>query len=84
MTFTNKQRNLVSAATVLLLLALVIFGDGYRAVGTLFIPVGLWFSLKHEPDQTNVRPAIRVVGWIFLAVGIIAIAGAVLAIITGR
>ena len=84
MTLTNKQWNLVSVVAIALLLTLAIFGGGYRALGTLLAPVGLWLSLKREPEQREIRPAIRVLGWIFVAVAVVAIVRAVIAITTGR
>jgi hypothetical protein len=63
---------------------LALFGGGYRALGILFLPVGLWISLRREPEQMKVRPAIQVLGWIFVGVAAIAIVAAVIAIAAGR
>jgi hypothetical protein len=84
MTMTSKHWTLVSVVSAALLIALVIFGGGYRALGTLFLPLGLWFSLRHEPEQMQIRPAIRVLGWLFVAVAAIAIVGSVVAITRNR
>jgi hypothetical protein len=64
MTMTNKQWAFVSIVLVAVLIALVIFGGGYRAVGALFLLLGLWLSLRREPEQMRIRPAIRVLGWL--------------------
>ena len=84
MTTTSKHWILVSVVSAALLLALAIFGGGYRALGTLFLPVGLWFSLRREPEQREIRPAIRVLGWIFVGVAALAIVASVIAITAGR
>ena len=74
----------MSLVSVALLLALAIFGGGYRSLGTLFLPLGLWIGLKHEPEQRQIRPAIRMLGWIFVGVAAIAIIVSVIAIAAGR
>lgn len=84
MTLTNKQWTLLSVVSAALLLALALFGGGYRAFGTLFLPVGFWISLRREPEQMKVRPAIQVLGWIFVGVAAVAIVAAVIAIAAGR
>ena len=84
MTLTNKQWTWVSVVAAALLLALAIFGGGYRSLGTLFLPIGLWFSLRREPEQREIRPAIRVLGWIFVGVAVVAIVASVIAITAGR
>jgi hypothetical protein len=84
MTLSSKQWTLVSVVSAALLLALAMFGGSYRALGVLFLPVGLWFSLRHEPEQREVRPAIRVLGWIFIGVAAAAIVASVIAISAGR
>lgn len=67
-----------------LLLALGIFGRSYRPLLCLFLPLGLWFSLKHEPEQRKARPAIRVLGWIFVGIAAVAFIAPVIAIAAGR
>ena len=84
MTLTNKQWTWVSVVSAALLLALAIFGGGYRSLGTLFLPVGLWFSLRREPEQREIRPAIRVLGWMFVGVAAVAIVASVIAIASAR
>lgn len=84
MTMTSKQWTLVGVVSAALLLALAIFGGGYRSLGTLFLPLGLWLSLRHEPEQREVRPAIRVLGWLFVIVAAAAIVVSVIAIAVGR
>jgi len=84
MTMTTKHWILVSVVSAALLLALAIFGGGYRALGTLFLPVGLWFSLRHEPEQREIRPAIRVLGWIFVGMATVAVVVSVVAIASHR
>ena len=80
MTMTSKHWSLVSVVSAALLLALAIFGGGYRAIGILFLPVGLWFSLRHEPEQREIRPVIRVLGWIFICVATVAVVASVVTI----
>lgn len=84
MTLTNKQWILVSIVSATLLIALAIFGGGYRAFGVIFLPVGFWFGLRHEPEQKQVRPAIRALGWVFVCVAAAAVIGAVISILGGR
>ena len=84
MTLSSKQRTLLIVVLTVLLLLLAKFGGGYRSLGTLFLPLGLWFSLKREPEQAEIRPAIRVLGWIFVCVAAIAIVASVIAITAGR
>ncbi len=84
MTLSSKHWTLVSVVSAALLLALAIFGGSYRALGVLFLPLGLWFSLRREPEQAEIRPAIRVLGWIFIGVAAAAIVASVIAISAGR
>jgi hypothetical protein len=84
MTLTNRHWTLVSVVSAALLLALAIFGGGYRALGALFLPVGLWFSLKHEPEQRGIHSAIRVLGWICVGVAIVAVVASVFSIASHR
>ncbi|PYK62388.1 MAG: hypothetical protein DME21_06580 [Verrucomicrobia bacterium] len=84
MTLTNKQWTWVSVVSAALLLALAIFGGGYRSLGILFLPVGLWFSLRRQPEQREIRPAIRVLGWMFVGVAAVAIVASVIAIASAR
>lgn len=84
MTLTSKQWTLVGVVSSALLLALAIFGGGYRVLGIFLLPVGLWFNLRREPEQTEIRPAIRVLGWIFVGVAAVAIVASVIAISSGR
>ena len=84
MTITNKQRTLISLAIVALMVGILIFGRGYRAFGVFFIPFGLWLNLKREPEQMQMRPAIRVLGWIFVAAAVVALVAVAFAIASGR
>ena len=69
---------------VVLLIALARFGDGYRAFGVLFLPAGIWLSLKREPEQKQIRPAIRVLGWLFICLAVVILVASVFAITAGR
>lgn len=84
MTMTSKRWALVSLVLAALFLALAVFGGGYRSLGTLFGPVGLWLGLRHEPEQKEVRPAIRLLGWLFVGVAIAAIVASVIGITAAR
>ena len=84
MTLSSRQWTLVSVVSAALLFALAIFGEGYRALGTLFLPVGLCFSLRREPEQAEIRPAVRVFGWIFIGVAAFAIVASVIAVSAGK
>ena len=84
MTITNKQRTLISWAIVAVMVGILIFGRGFRAFGIFFIPLGLWLNLKREPEQMQVRPAIRVLGWIFVAAAFVALVAVGIAIASGR
>jgi hypothetical protein len=81
---TNKQWTFASLVLAALLTALAIFGGGYRAVGVLFLPLGLWLSLGREPEQRQIRPAIRVLGWLFVGFAVVALVGSLIAITAGR
>jgi hypothetical protein len=80
MTLSNKHWILVSVVSAALLLALAMFGSSYRALGLLFLPVGLWFSLKREPEQVEIRPAIRMLGWVLVGLAAVAIVASAIAI----
>ena len=84
MTLTSKHWLLMSLASAALLIALAVFGGGYRALGTLFLSLGLWFGLRREPEESQTRPAIRLVGWIFVAVAAAAILASAFAIAGGK
>ena len=84
MTLSSKHWTLVSVISAALLLALMIFGGGYRTLGTLFLPVGLWLSLRREPEQRKVRPSIRVLGWIFIGVAVVTAIASVLVMVVRR
>jgi ABC-type spermidine/putrescine transport system permease subunit II len=75
---------LISVLTAALLLALAVFGEGYRALGIVLLPVGLWFNLRHQPAQREIRPAIRVLGWIFIGLAVVAAIASVIAITSHR
>jgi len=81
---TNKHWTLVSVVSAALLLALAIFGGGYLALGTLLLPVCLWLSLRHAPEQRETRPAIRFLGWIFVGVAIITVLTSVIVVASRR
>jgi len=84
MTLTSKQWTVVSVISAALLFTLMVLGGGYRALGMLFLPVGFWLSLRHEPEQRQVRPAIKVLGWIFVCVAAFALIASVLVILAGK
>ena len=84
MTLTNKQWTLMSIVTVALLILVAILGGVYRLFYIVLFPLCLWLSLRHEPDQKRVRPAIRVLGWIFVCIATLAIIGAVISLLAGR
>ena len=84
MSMTNKQWTFVSLVLTALLIALLIFGGAYRAIGVLFLPLGLWLSLRREPEQRQVRPTIKVLGWIFVGLAIVALVASVITIAAGR
>jgi hypothetical protein len=80
MTLSSKHWTLVSVVSAALLLDLAIFGGSYRALGVLFLLVGLWLRFKREPEQMEIRPAVRVIGWIFVCLAAVAIVASALAI----
>ena len=80
---THKQWTLASLGLAALLIALAVFGGSYRAGGILLLPLGLWLSLKREPEQKQIRPAIRVLGWVFVGLAIVALVASLIAITTG-
>lgn len=84
MTMTNKRWIFASLFLSTLLIALTIFGGGYRSIGILFFPVCFWLSLRNEPEQRQMRPWIRVLGWVFVSVAAVAIVASVICIATGR
>jgi hypothetical protein len=84
MTLSNKQWTLLSTVSVGLAVALAIFGGRYRALCALVLPLCFWLSLRHEPEQKQVRPAIRVLGWIFVCIATFAVIGAVISLLAGR
>jgi len=84
MTLSNKQWTLLSIASVGLAVALAIFGGRYRALCVLVLPLCFWLSLRHEAEQKQVRPAIRVLGWVFVSIAVLAVIGAVISILAGR
>ena len=84
MSMTNKQWAFLGLGVAVLLAALVIFGGRYRAIGILFLPLGLWLSLRREPEQTQIRPGIKVLGWVFVGLAIVALIASVVAITAGR
>jgi hypothetical protein len=71
---------LVSVISAALLVALAMFGGSYRALGILFLPLGLWFGIKGEQKQTEIRPAIQVLGWIFVGLAAVAVLASLVAI----
>lgn len=84
MTMTNKQWTFASLVLAALLTALIIFDGRYRTVGVLLLPLGLWLSLRREPEQMQIRPVIRVLGWVFVGLAMVAIVTSVIAITAGR
>ena len=84
MTLTNKQWTFASLVLIAVLIALARFGAGYRAVGVLFGPLGLWLTLKREPKEGKIRPGIKVLGWLFVGFAVVALVGSVIAITAGR
>ncbi len=83
MTITNKQWTLASLGLAILFAALFAFGGHYRAVLVLFAPLGLWLSLRREPEQKQIRPWIAVLGWVFVGFSILALIAAVIAVAAG-
>ncbi|MCC6821810.1 MAG: hypothetical protein IT579_13845 [Verrucomicrobia subdivision 3 bacterium] len=81
---TKKHWLLVSVVSAALLIGLAIFGGGYRSLGILFLPLGLWFSLRREPEQMHVRPVIQVLGWLFVGVAVVAVVASAIAIGANR
>jgi len=77
---TNRQRTLASLVLAVLLAALFAFGGSYRAVLVLFLPFGFWLSVRREPEQMQVRPWIRVLGWVFVGFAVAAFIWAVIAL----
>lgn len=84
MTMTIKHWTLASIIAAALVLALMILGGGYRALGLLLLPVGLWLGLKREPEQAEIRPATRLLGWLFVGLAALAVIAAALAIGASR
>jgi hypothetical protein len=84
MTSTGKQWILVSVISAALLFTLMFLGGGYRALGILFLPIGFWLSLRREPEQKEIRPAIRALGWILVCVALFALVASVLFVLAGR
>jgi hypothetical protein len=81
---TNKQWTLASLGLAVILAALFAFGGHYRAVPVLFLPLGLWLSLRREPEEKQVRPWIAVLGWVFVGFSVVALIAAVVAIAAGK
>ena len=84
MTLTSKQWTLLSGASVALLVAVAAFGGRYRVLCALLLPLCLWLSLRHEPEQKQVRPAIQALGWTFACVAIMAVIGSAITILADR
>lgn len=84
MSMTNKQWKFATTILIVLLSVLAIFGGRYRVFGVLFAPLGFWLSLRREPEQRQIRPAIRVLGWLLVAFAFVALVGSLTAIIAGR
>lgn len=78
-TITNRQRTLASLVFGALLAALLAFGGRYRAVLALFLPLSFWFSLSQEPEQREIRPCIRPLGWLFVGFSIVMIIAVIIA-----
>ena len=81
---TSKQWTGVSLALAVLLSALTIFGGRYRVAGVLFLPLGLWLTLRREPEPNRIRPWIKVLGWILVRFSIVVLVASVIAIVAGR
>ena len=84
MTLSSKQQTILNIVVVALLILAAILGGVYRLSYVVLFPLCLWLSLRHEPDQKQVRPVIRVLGWIFVCIATLAVIGAVISIIAGR
>ena len=84
MTLTIRQWTVLSVGSAALLIGLAWFGGGYRSLGVLFLPLGLWLELIKAPDQRQIRPAIRVLGYVFVGVAVVAIMASVFAIAARR
>lgn len=84
MTLTNKQWTFLSVVTVAVLLLVALLGGRYRAFSAVLLPLCLWLSLRYEPDQKQVRPSIRLLGWIFVSVAVVAVIGSIITVLLGR
>jgi uncharacterized membrane protein len=84
MSITNRQWTLASLVVAVLLAALFVFGGHYRAILVLFLPLGFWLSLRREPEQTQTRPGIRALGWVFVCFSILVLIASLITIAAGR
>lgn len=84
MRVTNKQWIVLSLALTAIITMLAIFAGYYRAVGVLLLPLGLWLNLRREPDQMQIRPAIRLIGFVFVTLAFVTIIATVITITASR
>jgi hypothetical protein len=74
----------MSVVLAALLVAFAIFSRNYRAPGIVLLPLYLWFSLKRDPAQMEIRPGLRVLGWILVGVAVIAIITFATVVVAGK
>ncbi len=84
MSITNKLWTFASLGVALVIATLFLLGGHYSAVLVLFLPLGFWLSLKQEPSQANVRPWIKVLGWLLVGFSLLAIIASAIAFATGK
>ena len=84
MTVTNKQWTLATLDLAVLFAALFAFGGHYRGRPILFLPLGLWLSLRREPEQKQIRPWIAALGWVFVGLSVLALIAVVIAVAAGQ
>ena len=88
MTITDKKWTLINTMIMASLFALIFLGGTYMAIGKtlamLSFSFNFWLCLKHEPDQKQIRPAIKVLGWIFVIVAILASIASLISIFAGK
>jgi hypothetical protein len=80
---TRQHWIIASQLLCMLLIALPTFSGDYRGAGILLFPVCLWLSLRNEPEQRQMRPWIRVLGWVVASVAAVGIVAAFICIATG-
>jgi hypothetical protein len=87
MTLTKRQWTSVIVISTVLFITLMILGGDYhplRSLGMLMCPVGLWINLRRDPAQRQIRPAIRVLGWILFCVCAVTFVTSILVLVMSR